>query len=74
MKAWLPTVAFVCNLLSIASSRTELSAAGNGAFENGQYEVAVVYLSEASRFDYPDIGKKLEEALNHIDPVLQMER
>jgi hypothetical protein len=51
-----------------------LYAAGNGAFENGQYEVAVVYLSEASRFDYPDIGKKLEQALDHIDPVLQMER
>lgn len=50
------------------SSRTELNAAGSSALENKQYVIALVYLSEAARFDTPDIDQKLNEALTHIDP------
>lgn len=50
------------------ASRTELNAAGNSALENKQYVIALVYLSEASRFDTPDVDQKLKEALAHLEP------
>jgi hypothetical protein len=49
------------------SSRTELYAAGSRALEDGQYQVALVYLSEASRFGYPGVAEKLNAAMAHID-------
>lgn len=53
------------------ASRTELYAAGDNALSNGQYALAVVYLSEAARFDYPRLAEKLRAATAHLAPSLQ---
>ncbi|MDR3444317.1 MULTISPECIES: DUF4034 domain-containing protein [unclassified Dyella] len=57
--------------LDQTASRTELFDAGESALNDGQYKVAVIYLSEASRFDYPGVEEKLSVAMAHLDPTLQ---
>ena len=52
------------------SSRTDLYGVGSSALENGNYAVAVIYLSEAARFGYPDGNEKLSKAIALIGPAL----